>query len=170
MLLELGKVYLFNCLLIHLLAIFILFICFIYFVFIGHGSFGTVEKGLWNDLRIVLKKLNETYSEEMTNVFSKEAKLLNDVRHENIIELLAVCDNPAAIMLELCEFSMKPCEGDQSFHSLDTFLKYLAKNELLDFFPGSCNKIINDTLHSIFYICSKDIVQINIEMSNSQIF
>ena len=103
MLLELGKVYLFNCLLIHILVIIILFICFIYFVVIRQGSFGTIEKGLWNNLPIVLKKLNETYSEEMTNVFSKEAKLLNDVRHENIMELLAVCDNPAAIMLELCE-------------------------------------------------------------------
>ena len=74
MLLELGKVYLFNCLLIYLLVIFILFICFIYFVVIGKGSFGTVEKKLWNNLPIILKKLNETYSEEMTNVFSKEAK------------------------------------------------------------------------------------------------
>ena len=91
------------CLLIYLLVIFILSSCFINYVVIGQGSFGTVEKGLWNNLPIVLKKLNETYSEEMTNVFSKEAKLLNDVRHENIMELLAVCDNPAAIMLELCE-------------------------------------------------------------------
>ena len=62
------------CLLIYLLVIFILSSCFIYFVVIGQGSFGTVEKGLWNNLPIVLKKLNETYSEEMTNVFSKEAK------------------------------------------------------------------------------------------------
>ena len=84
-----------------------------------------------------MKKLNETYSEEMTNVFSKEAKL-NDARHENIIELLAVCEVPATIMLEVCEFSMKPFQGDQSFHSLDKFLKYLAKNELSDFFPGIC--------------------------------
>ena len=34
---------------------FVLFICFIYFVIIGQGSFGTVEKGLWNNLPIVLK-------------------------------------------------------------------------------------------------------------------
>ena len=64
----------------------------------------------------------------MTNAFSKEAKLLNDVRHENIIELLAVCDNPAAIMLELSKFSMKPFQGDQLFHFLDKFLKYFAKS------------------------------------------
>ena len=101
------------CLLIYLLVIFILFICFICLVVIGQVSFGAVEKGLWNNLLIVLKKLNKTYSEETTNVFSKETKSLNDVRHENIIELLAVCDNPAAIMLELSKFSMKPFQGDQ---------------------------------------------------------
>ena len=65
-------------------------------------------KGLWNNLPIVLKKLNEICSDEMTNVFLNEIRLLNDLRHENIVELLAVCDNPAAIMLELCEFPMKP--------------------------------------------------------------
>ena len=154
------------CLLIYLLVIFILSSCFINYVVIGQGSFGTVEKGLWNNLPIVLKKLNETYSEEMRNVFSKEAKLLNDARHENIIELLAVCDNPATIMLELCELSMNPFQGDQSFHSLDKFLKYLAKNELLDFFPGICDKITNDILQSIFYIHSKNIVHRDIKPAN----
>ena len=103
---------------------------------------------------------------EMTKVFSKDSKLINDFRHENIIELLAVWDNPAAIMLELCEFSMKPFQGDQSFHSLDKFLKYLAKNELLDFFPGICDKITNDTLQSIFYIHSKNIVHRDIKPAN----
>ena len=100
----------------------------------------------------------------MTNIFLKEARLLHYLRHENIVELLAVCDNPAAIMLELCEFSMKPFQGNQSFHSLDTFLKYLAKNELLYFFPG----ITNDILHSVIYIHSKsrDIKLANILVNN----
>ena len=84
---------------------------------------------------------------------------------ENIIDLL-VCDNPAAIMLELCEFSIKPFQGDQSFHSLDKFLKYLAKNELLDFFPGICDKITNDILQSIFYIHLKNIVHRDIKPAN----
>ena len=94
------------------------------------------------------------------------AKLLHNVRQENIIELLAVCDNPAAIMLELCEFSMKPFQGDQSFHSLNKFLKYLAKNELLDFFPAICDKITNDILQPIFYIPSKKIVHRDIKYAN----
>ena len=102
----------------------------------------------------------------MTNVFLKEARLLNDLRHENIVELLAVCDNPAAIMLELCEFSMKLLQGDQSFHSLDKFLKYLAKNELLDLFPEICDKITNHILQSIIYIHSKNIVHRDIKPAN----
>ena len=123
MLLKLENAYLFNCLLIYLLAIFILFICFIYFVVIGRSSSETVEKGLLNNLPIVLKKLNEAYSEEMTKAVLKEAKLLNHVRHENIIEVLAVSGNQAAIMFEPCEFSVKLFQGDQSCHSLDKFLK-----------------------------------------------
>ena len=45
--------YLFTC-----------YFCFIYLFYLF----------CWNNLPIILKKLNETYSEEMTNVFSKEAK------------------------------------------------------------------------------------------------
>ena len=97
-----------------------------------------MEKRLWNDLPIVLKKLNETYSDEITNVFLKDARLLNELRHENVVELLTFCDNSVAIILELCEILMKSFQGDQSFHSLDKILKYLANNKLLDFFPGNC--------------------------------
>ena len=77
--LKLGNICLFNCLLIYLLIVFVLFVCFIYFAVTGQRSFATVEKGLWNNLPIVLKKSNETYSVEMTNVFLKEAKLPNDL-------------------------------------------------------------------------------------------
>ena len=97
-----------------------------------------MEKRLWNDLPIVLKKLNETYSDEITNVFLKDARLLNELRHENVVELLTFCDNSVAIIVELCEILMKSFQGDQSFHSLDKILKYLANNKLLDFFPGNC--------------------------------
>ena len=82
----------------------------------------------------------------MTKAVLKEAKLLNHVRHENIIELLAVSGNRATIMFKPCEFSVKLFQGDQSCHSLDKFLKYLAKNELLDFFQENCDKITNDIL------------------------
>ena len=166
MFLKLENADLFNCLLIYLLAIFILFICFIYFVVIGRSSSETVEKGLLNNLPIVLKKLNEAYSEEMTKAVLKEAKLLNHVRHENIIEVLAVSGNRAAIMFEPCEFSVKLFQGDQSCHSLDKFLKYLAKNELLDFFQGNCDEITNDILQYIIYIHSENIVHRDIKSAN----
>ena len=94
MILKLGNIYLFNCLLIYLLIIFVLFVCFVYFVVIGQGSFATVEKGLWNNLPIVLKKSNETYSDEMTNVFLKEAKLPNDLSMEISRCLLFVIIQP----------------------------------------------------------------------------
>ena len=58
-----------------------------------------MEKKLWNDLPIVLKKLNETYSDEITNVFLKDARLLNELRHENVVEVLTFCDNSVAIIL-----------------------------------------------------------------------
>ena len=158
-------IYLIVYLFIYLLFLFYLFVSF-NFVVIGQTSFGTVEKGLRNNLPIVLIKLNETYSEEMKNAFLKEAKLPNDLRHENIVELLTICDNPAAIMLELCVFTMRPFQEDQSFHSLDKFLKYLAKNELLDFFSGICDKLTSDILQSITYIHSKNIVKRDIKPAN----
>ena len=59
---------------------------------------------------------------------------------------------------------MKPFQGNHSFHSLDKCLKYLAKNELLYFFPG----ITNDILQSVIYIHSKsrDIKLANILVNN----
>ena len=75
---------------IYLIIYIFIYLLSLFYVFVVQESFGTVEKGWWNNLPTVLKKLNETYSEGMTNVFLKEAKLLNDVGHENTIDLL-VC-------------------------------------------------------------------------------
>ena len=61
---------------------------------------------------------------------------------------------------------MKPFQGDQPFHSLDKFLKYLVKNELLDFFPGICNKITNDILQPIIYTHLKIIIYRDIKSAN----
>ena len=81
MLLKLRNIYLIVYLLFTYIFCFIylfyLFCCYRTRVLQNSGK----EKGLWNNLRIVLKKLNEAYSDEMTNVLLKEARLLNDLRH-----------------------------------------------------------------------------------------
>ena len=58
---------------------------------------------------------------------------------------------------------MTPFQGDQSFHSLH---KFSAKNELLDFFPGICDKIRNDMRQPIIYIHPKNIVHRDIKPTN----
>ena len=88
----------------------------------------------------------------MTDIFVKEARLLNNLKHENIVCLIGVCDQPVAIMLEYCEFSFRSFNRDTSVNSLDKSLKYLAKVNLLSFFPEICHKIVDDIVDSIHNI------------------
>ena len=153
-------VYLFTYLFASFIYLFHLFCCY-------------RTRVLWNSGKKIMEWFTNSFEkvkwnllDEITNVFLKDARLLNELRHENVVELLTFCDNSVAIILELCEILMKSFQGDQSFHSLDKFLKYLAKNKLLDFFPGICYKIVNDIMKFIICIHSKNIVHTDIKLAN----
>lgn len=60
---------------------------------IGRGSYGAVYRTEFNNLPVVIKKLHGR-DEDSTKEFIKEAKLLESLQHENVVELKAICTNP----------------------------------------------------------------------------
>ena len=81
------------------------------FIFIGSGSFATVECGIYDSTPIVLKKLHDSTSSDIKKVSAKEIKILTKVAYENIVSMMPVCNKSVSIMMELCKFSFIPFGG-----------------------------------------------------------
>ena len=75
---------------------------------IGRGSFGAVcsAKRLNGDV-VAVKKLIRDH-ERKKGLFLKEARILNSLSDEHIVQLKAVCSNPVAMMLEYLCFDFSP--------------------------------------------------------------
>ena len=85
---------------------------------IAHGVFGIVMKATYQSAAVFIKQ-TKSYSQHLSNVFRKEALALSQIKHENIIRLLGVCDDPVSIMTEYCYFSLRPFQRNEQFNSLD---------------------------------------------------
>ena len=73
----------------------------------------------------------------------KEAKILSEVKHDNIIALLGVCGKPVFLMMELCEFEYELFNADKNVSSLDPILSYLNEEDMFDSFLCTGNLINN---------------------------
>lgn len=74
----------------------------------GSGSFGSVYSGKHNGRQIVVKRLLSG-ERESKKMFLKEARILHKLmNNENIVEFIAFCDDPYAIMLEYLCFDFRP--------------------------------------------------------------
>ena len=61
----------------------------------------------------------------------KEAKILLEIKRDNIVVLLEVCEKPIFLMMELCEFDFEPFNADKKVSSLDQFLSYMNGEDTL---------------------------------------
>ena len=43
----------------------------------------------------------------------KEAKILSEIRHDNIVALLGICEKLVSLMMELCEFYFERFNADK---------------------------------------------------------
>ena len=43
----------------------------------------------------------------------KEAKIISEKNHDNIVTLLGVCEKLLSLMMELCKFDFKPSNADK---------------------------------------------------------
>ena len=51
----------------------------------------------------------------------KEAKNFSEIKHDNIIGLLGICEKPVSLMMKLCKFDFEPFNLDEKVISLDQF-------------------------------------------------
>ena len=86
---------------------------------------------------MVLKKIKDldARDERKRRLFFKEAVILNDTNHRNIVKFLGLCPDPCSLMLEYLCFDFAPFDGDTTVSTLGHFLTCLNDNGLVDSFP-----------------------------------
>ena len=100
---------------------------------IGQGSFGAVfvteytRRKVGDSVRkseAVVKKLLGS-SLDFIDVFAKEARLLYDLKHDNIVGFKAVCHDPVGLMLKYVYFDLSVFGGEGQVRSLKDFMACL---------------------------------------------
>ena len=51
-----------------------------------------------------------------------EGKSLTEMKHDNIVALLGVCEKPVSLMMKLYEFDFEPFNANKKVSSLDQFV------------------------------------------------
>ena len=64
----------------------------------------------------------------------KEAKIVSEIKHDNINGLLGICEKPVSLMMKLCEFDFEPFNLDKKVISLDQFCLIWRKKIFLTVF------------------------------------
>ena len=73
---------------------------------IGRGSFGEVFLTEFQNTdkeraeKVVVKRMLEMQDEEDTKRFMKEVRIMNELKHPNIVELRRVCFAPCALTMD----------------------------------------------------------------------
>lgn len=108
---------------------------------VGRGSFGVVflteikSTDMEPAEKVVVKRVFEMQGEEDTRRFVKEVRIMNELKHPNIVEFRRVCFAPCALMMEYMCFSFVPFGGDSdiSVSSLQDFLVRINDQDCLGF-------------------------------------
>ena len=88
----------------------------------------------------------------------KEGKIISEIKHDNIVALLGVCEKPVSLMMELCKFDFEPFNADK----IDQFLSYMNEEDIFDSFPGIGNVIVSDVVRAVSYLYPTEIFYIGI--------
>ena len=129
------------------------------------GSFGVVMEGLYKEKVVFVKKV-KSQSSYVRDIFAKEALLMSKIRHENIVSLIAVSEDPVSIMMEYCVFSCTPFHRTEKFNSSDQLLQYLGTEYLFTYFPGILNFMVHDIGKGLAYLHENNMVHRDIKPGN----
>ena len=116
-------------------------------------------------LFLLKKILGESLDEE--DCFVKEAKLINSVKHENIVQFKGFCSCPYAIMMEYMCFEFSPFELSKQVSNLIDFLNYMDKIEGFCCFEDSLMlKIGQGNSEGLAHLHSKGIAHRHLKAKN----
>lgn len=121
---------------------------------------------------IVKKMLGEDLHEQKN--FVKEAKILQVLKHVNVVQFKGICKNPFALVLEHLYFDFKPFGMETVVSSLADFVNTLDTFDCEGFdgphvFSTICKDIVTglQCLHGIA-VCHRDLKPANILVSNQR--
>ncbi|XP_020084294.1 putative wall-associated receptor kinase-like 16 [Ananas comosus] len=113
---------------------------------IGHGSYGTVYKGILKDNHVVAIKRAKIINERQKKEFGKEMLILSQVNHRNIVKLLGCClevEVPMLVYEYISNgnlFQLIHGNGRRIYKSLETRLKIaLESAEALAYLHSSAS-------------------------------
>ena len=133
---------------------------------LGRGTFTVVEKCKYKNNIVAVKKLHSNLTQNVTNIFTKEALLLRQISSKNVVKILGVCENPISIIMEHLEFSFVPFGRAIKVNSLEKLLDVFNSENLLPYFPGIGNNIASDIINAVCYLHQNDIVHRDVKSSN----
>ena len=114
-------------------------------------------KATYQSAAVFIKQI-KSYSPYVSDFFRKEALALSQIKHENVIRLFGVCDDPVSITTGYCCFSLRPFHRNEQFNLLDQLLLFLHSQDLFSFFPTIGNSIVKDIGAAVSYLHENDIV------------
>ena len=97
---------------------------------IGDGGFSVVFTAMLPGnykKKIVVKKLLDS-SDEARKSLVKEARIINQLNHANIVQFKGICLDRYAVLLEYVYFDFKPLGHESIVHTLAGFLVFCKKS------------------------------------------
>ena len=141
---------------------------------VGQGSFGAVfvikyAKDLDRNSgeSVVVKKLLGS-SLQLIDAFTKEARLLHDLDHGNIVQFKAVCHEPVAVMLEYVYFDLSVFGGEGKVSSLKDVISCLDTGDCNGVDANFMNRIASDIASgfNILYLHERGIAHRDLKPAN----
>ena len=124
-------------------------------MFLGCGGYAIVQKAIHNGFSSTDKKH-----------FAKEAKLLHDINHANIVKIVGVSEDPIAIVMGFLHFDFRPFCREGSFSNLDDLLSYMNDEVIFFHFPKLACFMAKHFLSAVDFLHKNNMVHRDIKPSN----
>jgi len=130
---------------------------------INQGGFSVVHKGTWHSTKVAIKKLfDPKINEELLAEFDNEVGKLEQIRHPNILQLLAVHRKPPALSL-ICEL----VEGGSYFQLLHAPQQFnSASGPVTAIDPSDTMQILEFTAVALRFLHARGIVHRDVKSHN----
>jgi len=127
---------------------------------IGQGGFSVVHKATWHSTPVAVKKLfDPNISEELIAEFDNEVKKLEQLRHPNVLMLLAVHRKPPALSM-----IMELVDGGDLYHLLHCPGRFNPPREAAQY--GELIEVLESTAMAIAFLHARGIVHRDIKPLN----